>query len=299
MAEAVTTPLILAAPAKLNLYLHVVGKRDDGFHLLDSLIAFAAVHDTLRIEPADALSLTVDGPLSDGVPTDDRNLVLKAAHALRAAFDIAEGAALHLTKRLPAAAGIGGGSSDAAAALRGLCRLWEVSSADPRLSDLAVKLGADVPMCLAGGAAFAGGIGEDLSPLPTLPSVPVVLVNPGVPVETPAVFKARTGSFSLLGRFSDQITDGGRLAALLASRHNDLAVPTELLVPVIAEVRFALESASGNLLARMSGSGATCFGLFESEASARSCAAQITAQRPDWWAVATRLVGDVMEIDPV
>jgi len=291
-------PITIAAPAKLNLFLHVVGKRDDGFHLLDSLIAFTAIHDTVQIVPAERLTLSVNGPTATGVPTDDRNLVLKAAHALQSVFGISAGAAIHLTKRLPAAAGIGGGSSDAAAALRGLCRLWEISPTEPRLADIALALGADVPMCLAGAAAFAGGIGDDLEMVSALPVMPLVLVNPGVPVETPTVFRARHGPFSDPGRFSDTVTDGARLAALLAQRHNDLGPPAESLAPIIRDARFALEVSPGNLLARMSGSGATCFGLFGTEIAAQAAAVRIAAERPDWWVVASRLVSDVMEIDP-
>jgi 4-diphosphocytidyl-2-C-methyl-D-erythritol kinase len=298
MAEAADAPVVCAAPAKLNLYLHVTGRRDDGFHLLDSLIAFAAVHDAVRLERADALTLSVDGPLAAGVPTDGSNLVLKAAEALRAAFGLKDGAAITLTKRLPAAAGIGGGSSDAAAALRGLCRLWRLPAGDPRLGEIALALGADVPMCLAGHAAVATGIGERLTPFDGLPAAPVVLVNPGVPVATPAVFKARTGPFTAAAALSGPVADAPSLAAALARRGNDLGPAAETLAPVIADARLALESAPGNLLARMSGSGATCFGLFQREKDARDAAARIASERPDWWISATRLVGDVMEIRP-
>lgn len=299
MAEADTAPITLAAPAKLNLYLHVTGRRDDGYHLLDSLIAFAAIHDTLRILPGDDLSLDVDGPLAAGIPTDESNLVIQAARAVRDAFHIDRGAILSLTKRLPAAAGIGGGSSDAAAAIRGLCRLWQIPSGDPRIADIALSLGADVPMCLAGHAAVASGVGEILTPLQgDLPQTPVVLVNPRVAVATPPVFKARTGPFSMPAPIDGRIPDQLRLAALLAKRSNDLSKPAESLFPVIEDVRFVLESVPGNLLARMSGSGATCFGLFDSEQTARDGAVHIASERPDWWVVATRLVGDVMEIIP-
>lgn len=297
-APPLAPSLASAAPAKLNLYLHVTGKRDDGYHLLDSLIAFAALHDTVHTAPAADVSLRVDGPLAAGVPADSENLVFKAAEKMRAAFGIKAGCALRLTKRLPAAAGVGGGSSDAAAAMRGLCRLWGIAPDDPALFEIARSLGADVPMCLAGRTAFAAGAGEDLTPAPDLPQIDVVLVNPGVPLAAADVFKARTGGFSKPARFSGPVADAAALAAHLAERGNDLTHAAETLAPEIIEVRRALEAQPGVLLARMSGSGATCFGLFESAAAAKAAARAVTAGQPPWRAWATRLIKGASTLTP-
>jgi 4-diphosphocytidyl-2-C-methyl-D-erythritol kinase len=174
--------LTLSAPAKLNLYLHVIGRRDDGFHLLDSLVAFAAVHDTLVIEPASQLSLENTGTFGRSLPVSSDNLVMRAAERLRDLAGISEGARITLIKELPVASGIGGGSADAAAAIKGLARLWNLHPGQHDLSGLALDLGADVPVCLFGRPAFMGGIGEQIEPLADLPAVPLVLVNPGVGV---------------------------------------------------------------------------------------------------------------------
>ncbi|MBI4969899.1 MAG: 4-(cytidine 5'-diphospho)-2-C-methyl-D-erythritol kinase [Rhodospirillales bacterium] len=280
------------APAKLNLYLHVVGRRADGFHELDSLTVFAGgdeAGDSLRFEPADDLVLTVEGPMAGGLTGEADNLVLRAARALAQAHGIAPKARITLTKRLPIASGIGGGSADAAAALRGLVRLWTLAP-DPReLAQLALGLGADVPVCLAGRAVFMGGIGEILEPAPALPTAWLLLANPGKPLATPAVFKARSGPFSAPARFDRSPADAAQLAQGLALRRNDLEEPALRLIPDIAQLKAEIAAQSGCLLARMSGSGATCFGLFaarsEAEAAARSLA------RPGRWLAVAPLVG--------
>lgn len=274
------------APAKVNLYLHVVGKRADGYHLLDSLIAFAGIGDTVAARPADDLSLTIDGPFAPGLTTGEDNLVLRAARALRELTGTKAGAALHLTKRLPPASGIGGGSADAAATLKVLLRLWNVAPPEDELMALALRLGADVPMCLAGRTAFASGVGEVLDPTPALPACWLVLANPGVPVATPAVFKARTGAFSDPAPFAETPRDAAHLADLLRHRGNDLAAPAIAVAPAIGAVLHALETTPGCLLARMSGSGATCFGLYATEAEAEAAADRLSIGHEGWWTAA-------------
>ena len=277
MAEGIE----IFAPAKVNLYLHVTGRRDDGYHLLDSLAVFAGVGDVLRFAPAKDISLAIDGPQGGDLQAEPDNIVLKAARRLAEAAGITSGAAIRLTKNLPVASGIGGGSADAAATLIGLCRLWSVAPAG--LPAIALTLGADVPVCLAGRAAQMAGVGEQLTPAAALPPAWLLLVNPRVGVATPAVFKARRGDVSPPMPLAEPPADAVALAAALARRHNDLTVPAVALAPVIGEVLAAIEALPDCLLARMSGSGATCFGLFADEAAARVAGAVLAAAHGDWW----------------
>lgn len=274
-------PLRLAAPAKVNLYLHVTGRRDDGYHLLDSLIVFTALADELELAPADGLSLAVEGPFAQLAGPDEENLVLRAARSLQQAAGIERGMAARLVKNIPAAAGLGGGSADAAAALRGLAQLWRIDPGRVDLQALALGLGADVPVCLHGRPSFVGGIGEDIEVAPPLPGAGLLLVNPGVALATPAVFARRRGGFSPAGRFAAAPADADALAGLLAGRDNDLAPAAIALAPVVGDVLDALSAAPGCLLARMSGSGATCFGLFRDEAAAAAAAGAV--RRDGWW----------------
>ena len=287
-----TDAVHIAAPAKLNLYLHVTGKRADGYHLLDSLIAFAAVHDTVSVRPASKLSLELAGPFAATLRRETDNLVLRAARALAAAAGARSGARIRLIKRLPVASGIGGGSADAAAALKALKRLWRV---DERvdLSALALPLGADVPMCLAGRAAIASGIGERLDPVPALPPAALVLVNPMARLQTNRVFQARSGAFAAPAAPLGPCADAAALAAALAERRNDLTAPAVGLRPQIQSVLDALAETEGCLLARMSGSGATCFGLYADDAPAVRAATALAAKHRGWWVCATRLLDDV------
>jgi 4-diphosphocytidyl-2-C-methyl-D-erythritol kinase len=284
------------APAKLNLTLEVIGRREDGYHRLDSLVAFTEYGDTIEVEAADDLSLAIDGPFGAALGQDrTENLVLKAARRLAEAAGITPRAAIRLTKRLPLASGIGGGSSDAAATLSALTELWALTLPDSTFREIALALGADVPVCLARRPARLEGIGEVVTPVPALPPVPVVLVNPGIALPTPAVFQARTGAFSTGagpdGVLAEPPADAAALAHALARHGNDLTEPAIRLKPVIAEVIAALEATSGRLLARMSGSGATCFALFTEAEQAERAAARVLQARPGWWAVATRLSG--------
>jgi 4-diphosphocytidyl-2-C-methyl-D-erythritol kinase len=277
----------LPAPAKVNFYLHITGRRADGYHLLDSLIGFTALADQLELTLAAGLSLSVEGLFADGAgPTED-NLVLRAARALANAAQTDKGVAAKLTKNIPAAAGLGGGSADAAATLKGLMRLWDISPDAIDLPALALTLGADIPICLAGRTSFVGGIGEEIVAAPPLPFAGILLVNPGVALATPSVFAGRRGGFQPPGRFSDAPTTVVALAEMLAERDNGLAGSATKLAPVIGDVLTALGSAPGCRLARMTGSGATCFGLFDDEAAAANAAGGL--QREGWWVQATRI----------
>ena len=266
------------APAKINLALHVTGQRGDGLHLLDSLVAFADVGDHLTAQTADKASVTVTGPRARGVPTDDSNLVLKAAAWIGGT------ARFTLSKHLPAAAGIGGGSSDAAAALR----LLAAQSGQP-IPPGAEALGADIPVCLVGRAARMRGIGEVLEPV-KLPPLPTLLVNPGVAVPTGQVFANLASKINppmpdRIPRFAE-----ARDAAIwLTEQRNDLQYPAITLAPVIGETLGQMSGLPGALLARMSGSGATCFALFANPDQAERAEAILRAKHPDWWSVATTL----------
>jgi 4-diphosphocytidyl-2-C-methyl-D-erythritol kinase len=286
------------APAKINLWLHVLGRRPDGYHLLDSLVAFADLGDEVAAAPADRLSLTVEGPFAASLPAADDNLALRAAHLLAAETGTTAAARLVLTKRLPVASGIGGGSADAAAALRALARLWRLDLAPDQLAALGLRLGADVPVCLGGRPAFVGGIGEAIVAAPPLPPAPLLLVNPGAALATAAVFRARTESGAALGaaapRWTSAPADAAALAACLAGTRNDLTDAACGLVPAIRDVLDAIGSLPGCLLARMSGSGATCFGLFASKPAVESAGAALSAAHPAWWVAPTALRGGTM-----
>ena len=268
------------APAKVNLWLNVVGRRADGYHLLDSLVAFADLADTLEVAPSGELSLVIDGPQAGGLGDESDNLVLKAARALAARSGVAPRAALKLTKNIPMAAGLGGGSADAAAALRALIELWRVALPVEELFDLAAALGADVPMCLAGRPAIASGVGEKLAPVTALPECGLLLVNPGVALPTRDVFARRTASFSPTMPAESGWPTLADLVAALRRRGNDLTEAAVALQPVVGDVLAVLERAPGARYVAMSGSGATCFALFDDLAAARKAADALPAA---WW----------------
>lgn len=271
------------AAAKINLCLHVTGKRADGYHLLDSLVAFADFGDEIIVEPADALTLDIIGPQAAGLGAGEENLVLRAARFLNPNG----GAKITLVKRLPIASGIGGGSADAAATLRALARLWGVPLPAPAET---ARLGADVPACLLGQALRMEGIGEVLTPAPPLPVVDVLLVNPGVAVSTPAVFSAlHRADNPPLPYDMPAFATAEALGAWLADQRNDLQAPAISLAPQIAEVLTALRH-TGCLFAGMSGSGATCFALYAPDGkTARSAKGAIQARHAEWWAMDGRL----------
>jgi len=262
------------APAKVNLFLHVTGKRPDGYHLLDSLAVFPNVGDWVTAALGAELSLTMSGPFGAALQAEPNNLILRAARALGRDH----GAALELEKHLPIASGIGGGSADAAAALLALRNLWGLTTP---LHNIALALGADVPVCLESRAARMSGIGESLLPAPQMPEFGMVLVNPGIAVPTPAVFRARTGTFSPPAALPAAWDNAAAMAADLAALTNDLETPAITIAPVIADVLAAITALPGCLLARMSGSGATCFGIFATPDQAATQAKNLT--EPGWW----------------
>lgn len=268
------------APAKVNLALHVTGQRADGYHLLDSLVVFAAIGDRVAVQDGHGLRLTVAGPMAAALAGDDDNLVLRAARHL----GIGD-ATITLTKMLPVASGIGGGSADAAATIRALCRLKGLRLPEPATT---AALGADVPVCLAGRPARMSGIGEVLLPLPPLPEIWLVLVNPGVAVATAGVFGALTRRENPPLPELSSLSGVGALADHLRLCRNDLEAPARRLQPAIGDVLDALGAQPGCLLARMSGSGATCFGLFAGADDARAAAESVGAAWPDWWVAAAR-----------
>ena len=265
------------ARAKVNLTLHVTGQREDGYHLLDSLVVFPEIGDFLEAEPGQGVSLTLGGAYGRDLDAGAENLVTRAAEALRGP---GQGAALHLTKSLPVAAGIGGGSADAAAALRLLSELWD----RPVDADLALSLGADVPVCLDGRHARMEGIGERITPI-ALPPFWLLLVNSGTPVATGVVFNALNSKNNPpMPENLPTWRDTSDLAAWLAEMRNDLEQPACSVDPALGDLIAALAATPGCLLARMSGSGGTCFGLFAEQETA--LAAQAALMPHGWWTAA-------------
>jgi 4-diphosphocytidyl-2-C-methyl-D-erythritol kinase len=281
------------AAAKVNLYLHVAPPTEDGYHPIASLMAFADVGDTVTAEPADTLSLAIEGPFGAGLSAQADNLVLRAARALLAHAGRPEvGARLVLTKALPIAAGLGGGSSDAGAALRLLNDMLGLGFDEARLEAVAAEIGADGAACVRGRMLVAEGRGERLSPAPAMPPLPAVLVNPGVPSPTGAVYRA----------YDDGGAPGGAdlptppplhtvadVAAWLAACRNDLEPPALALEPRIGVALDALAAEPESVLTRMSGSGATCFALCETREAAEALAARLSAAHPGWWVKACTL----------
>ena len=279
------------APAKVNLYLHLIGRRPDGYHLLDSLIAFADIGDRVTAEPAKSLSLEITGPEATGVANlGQNNLVLRAARLLADHTGTARGAALRLEKNLPVAAGIGGGSSDAAAVLRLLTALWQLSIGEEALRGLGARLGADLPACLYGRAAWLGGVGDRVEPAPNLPEAGILLANPRKELPTAAVFAARRGPFGDAGRLAAMPGNAIGLAQALVPRRNDLTGAAIGLVPEIDAVLARLARLPGALIARMSGSGATCFALFSDRSAAKEARMALASAEPDWWCAGGGLI---------
>jgi 4-diphosphocytidyl-2-C-methyl-D-erythritol kinase len=286
------------APAKINLFLHIVGRRPDGYHRLESLVAFTDIGDELSAEPAHQLSLVVEGPFADALnetSEHDSNLVMRAARNLQARAELTQGARLVLDKELPVASGIGGGSSDAAAALHLLNALWALGLTEAQLAEIGLTLGSDVPVCLRGWPAFVSGVGEAVEDCKALPALSLVLVNPGVGLPTPEVYRAFAAS-GALGRSSARAFPKGpwadelALIAMLKATSNDLEAPAIALCPVIAQALEALGAEAQCALARMSGSGATCFGIFAGRAAAERAARAIARAQPAWWVRPARLL---------
>jgi 4-diphosphocytidyl-2-C-methyl-D-erythritol kinase len=281
----VAEPLVLAAPAKLNLDLLVLGRRSDGYHELDSLVVFTDLADRLTLEPASELTLEVTGPFAAELPEPETNLVLRAARRLAEAGGVRAGARLRLEKHIPVAAGLGGGSTDAAAALRGLAHLWGLPLTEPELRALALPLGADLPVCLYAQPARVRGLGERLDPVRGLPELPLVLVNPRRPVPTAAVFAGLDPAQPrpLCAGDLPSHPSLAQFAAWLARSRNDLEPPATALEPVIADMLAGLRAQPECLVARMSGSGATCFGLFPDRAAAARAADALSRGQRAWW----------------
>jgi 4-diphosphocytidyl-2-C-methyl-D-erythritol kinase len=297
--EPAAGPVRRCAWAKINLYLHVTGRRPDGYHEIDSLIVFAGIGDRLQVTAAERLELQLSGTLAAAVPGDGANLVLRAARALSETCRPAGGARIGLDKHLPVAAGLGGGSADAAAVLAALGEHWRVPLARSRLHEIALALGADVPVCLYGRPAFVAGIGERVTRAPPLPPAWLMLVNPGVGLATAEVYAARAGGFSDPARWTKTVPDLHALAGRLAGLRNDLEVPARTLAPEVDEALALVGRQPDVLLARMSGSGPTCFGLFAERRGADRAAAAISAERPDWWIrVAPMLHGPLDRLRP-
>ncbi|NNE86962.1 MAG: 4-(cytidine 5'-diphospho)-2-C-methyl-D-erythritol kinase [Silicimonas sp.] len=291
-----TLPMIAAsvfAPAKINLCLHVTGQRADGYHLLDTLVAFANVGDHLHIQIGNTISVTTEGPEANGVPADMDNLVLQVASF----FKEMPGASFLLDKRLPVSSGIGGGSADAAAAFRGLMAHWSDGVVDPVLYDAdrspmgrgLLELGADIPMCLQSTTVRAEGIGDVLTPV-SIPSLIAVLVNPRVSVATPSVFSAlEYKANEALPETLPSFQGPYQLIDWLSEQRNDLQEPACRLFPEIAEALKVLDHTKGCLLSRMSGSGATCFGIYETATQAKNAEKALRDAQPEWWVVSVVL----------
>ncbi len=274
--------IVERAPAKLNLALHVRRRRADGYHELETLFAFAEDGDSVTAARAGADSFAITGPFAEALAGGGENLVTRAARGFVEAFGIADRHAITLDKHLPVASGIGGGSADAGATLRALARLHGVAATDPALVTIAVRLGADVPACLLGHTAFGTGRGDALTPLEPLGGVPVLLVNPREAVSTAAVFAGWDGvDRGPIGK--------GAVLDIARVGRNDLQSPALVIAPVIGEVLAALERMPGATPVRMSGSGATCFALFETAAARASAAAALAKAQPGWWQLETAL----------
>jgi 4-diphosphocytidyl-2-C-methyl-D-erythritol kinase len=285
-----TDPVLLTerAPAKINLTLHVTGRRLDGYHRLESLVAFSRSGDTLSLAPSDNFKLTIAGPTAPAAGDPGENLVAKAARHLASRIEGLKLGAFRLVKTLPVAAGIGGGSSDAAAALRLLARANDLSLDDPRVIEAAAATGADVPVCLAAKARMMAGIGENLGPILDLPPLFALIVNPGQALATKQVFArmnialgAETG-FGAHPQIASGVDPAGLVAALKKGR-NDMEDAAIVLAPIIGDVLAILAAAPGCRLARMSGSGATCFALLPDCRAVAKAKRTIEQSHPDWW----------------
>lgn len=289
MPDAVSETLTERAPAKVNLTLRVLGRRADGYHRLESLVAFADLCDDLTLVPDGDIWLDVEGPFAAQCGATQGNLVTRAAAALAAGVGELKQGRFRLTKRIPVAAGLGGGSADAAAALRLLARANGMAGDDRRLAQAAATVGADVPVCLDPRARFMRGVGEELSPPLDLPPLPALLVNPGVPLATRDVF-ARFDLSRASPEGATQVPrDRDAFFGWLENQGNDLTEAATACAPVVGEVLGVLAKLSGCRVARMSGSGATCFALFDNADDVTAAAKALAAGRAGWWVQAVTL----------
>ncbi len=281
------------APAKLNLFLHIKGKRANGYHLLDSLLAFTEFGDRIAFHPDTELTLEVTGPFADALQDTDLkdNLAMKAAQSLKRHLDYPGGARMILDKHIPVGGGLGGGSADAAAVLRGLVRLWNIRVDPGALKSIALLLGSDVPACLAMQPAVIGGVGERVKPLPVSAEAWVVLVNPGSSLSTAEVYEKFSGQFQRKNVMVPALHSFDNLIRTIEPAHNALEEPALALEPEIRRILAALRGEQGCALARMSGSGTTCFGLFANPSEAKQAEKNIVRANPGWWAKTTTLLG--------
>ncbi len=284
--------ILEVANAKVNLSLKVRGRQANGYHQLESLVVFANVGDRITCADADLLGLEISGPFADRLAGEENNLVLEAAKVFSAALGRDPTVTFQLEKNLPVASGIGGGSADAAAALRAMMRLW----GDPpgSIEGIALQLGADVPVCLKKRPSFMTGVGEQLRSVPRLPAIDAVLANPGISVSTAEVFhQLDAGPVDRPDRLPvlPGVETFDRVVTWLEENGNDLEAPAKAIAPVIGAVLDALQGTQGCRLARMSGSGATCFALFDNPFDAAEAAAELAKAHADWWVTATRFQG--------
>ncbi len=292
---AATGTLVLNAPAKVNLFLHVTARREDGYHDLSSLVVFTEFGDRLKLFPAreNEIHLRITGPFADRISPGEENLVARAAQKLAEENGSSgAGARIELEKNIPVAAGLGGGSADAAATLHGLNRLWQRGLDAQTLQDLGAGLGADVAMCVAGAPSWVHGIGDRLTPAPGIPALPVLLVNPGIPLPTFRVF----ADLKIGPETQEPVAPGSfaniyAVAEFLRGCRNDLEAPAIGIVPEIAEGLALLDRQPDCLLTRISGSGATIFGLFPDEEAVARAAAHVRNANPKWWVKETRVPG--------
>lgn len=288
------TSITVLAPAKVNLFLQIIGRRDDGYHLLESFFAFADFGDKITVSDSDEISFSVTGPFA-GIcklaKCDDlTNIAAQAGIGLKALADTNKGASIVLEKNLPLSAGLGGGSSDAAATLKALQVLWKVEVEEKRLFPFALELGADVPACLVGEPSFVTGIGEHITTIEDFPELFCLMVNPKKPLSTPAIFKAYAAGglpFSTPLALTPEMNEG--IWPLLEGTRNDLEIPAKNSNPEVSEILKVLDVQKGCRVARMSGSGASCFGLFEDEGEAVIAGVEIASKNPHWWVQGSRL----------
>ena len=280
--------MILEAPAKINLSLLITGRRDDGYHLLDSIVVFAKTHDRITISPNEGLALHISGPFQKVLSGVENNSILKAARSIVRKTGVKPDALITLEKNLPIAAGIGGGSSNAAAAIHGLNHFWKTDLNSGEMKSIGLSIGTDVPVCLCGLSARVSGIGEKVQILSKIPSFGLLLVNPGFAVSTSQVFKLWSGPFSKeVPSQNINFNNPQDLVSYLLGLRNDLEAPAKEVCPQIGHVLKVIGATEECLLSRLSGSGATCFGIFNNSAAAEAAAVKISSQHPTWWVNST------------
>ncbi len=278
MRDDMMAQLRANAPAKLNLTLHILGKREDGYHELESLVVFLEIGDEISIQPSDDLHVNISGLFSGSIPVSDDNIVLKAARALQQAADVSHGASIRINKQIPVGAGLGGGSADAAATLHRLNQLWGCAFSLEQLCNIGQTLGADVPACLHGVPLMMTGIGEHILPVGALPPMPIVLVNPAIHLLTKHVYDAYLVASHAPWQYGDS----------LQVARNDLESAAIALCPTVKVILEMLAQQTGCVFSRLCGSGSTCFGVFENNELAQTAADEIHKNHPHWWVRATK-----------